>query len=95
MNNSLEKLQGTECIFILTSPYAIVFSLAILVFLIFLRDFLKILLRDFFNLVLVWSNLVVYLSGTDQKVYCGGGLLKATKVFIFGPNLKTRILTST
>ena len=41
------------------------------------------------------------MSGTGQKVYCGGGgwvgggggwVLKATLVFIFGPNLKTKTL---
>ena len=37
------------------------------------------------------------MSGTGQKVYCGssggwGWVLKATLVFIFGPNLKTKTL---
>ena len=38
------------------------------------------------------------MSGTGQKVYCSGGgwvLLTVTLVFIFGPNIKTKILTLT
>ena len=71
-----------------------------------LRDFSERFLRDFFSLDLgsVWFDLVMYqvqpslMSGTGQKVYCGGGgggwrwVLKATLVFIFGPNLKTKTL---
>ena len=35
------------------------------------------------------------MSGTGQKVLCGGGgWMKATLVIIFGPNLETRILVS-
>ena len=30
------------------------------------------------------------MSGTGQKVQCGGWWMKAALVFIFGPNLKTK-----
>ena len=90
-----------------TSLDAIVFSLKIKSFKtflkIFLRDFFERFLKDFFSSSLssVWFDLFLYQVSTFYYVWNWSKslllwyvvvVLKATLVFIFGPNLKTKTL---